>query len=209
MKKRLLKGLFNPLVILLILMVAAAIILIYQLKNGSTFQETKSSFVEQVRDIEELATAEAFTKVVIEREDNQLFGKAIGVNLPGTKRKLLLVIPGSVKAGIDFSTFSTEDIEVDEEKQRIVLQLPPAEFLAGVDLDFERVDLFSTEGLFRSEAKIQEAFELASEAKTLVIEEAKMQGVLRTAEKNAEQLIRRLFEFEGYQVEIDFKEQED
>ena len=77
--------------------------LVYSLFLGSSMQERKSQVLEQIRDVSELATAEAVTKVIIEREDNKVFGQSIGINLPGTKRQLLVVIPGSVKAGIDLS----------------------------------------------------------------------------------------------------------
>ncbi len=180
--------------------------LVYSLFLGSSMQERKSQVLEQIRDVSELATAEAVTKVIIEREDNKVFGQSIGINLPGTKRQLLVVIPGSVKAGIDLSQVTEEDFIIDEEEKTVLFRIPHADFLGGVNLDFERVDIYSSEGLFRSEATINEAYELAEEAVKLVQEEAKQQQVLERAEKNAERLIRELFQFEGYTVTIEYKE---
>ena len=54
--------------------------------GGSTFTEEKGVFLEQIQDLNELATAEAFTKVIVERQDNTLFGQSIGLDVPGTKR---------------------------------------------------------------------------------------------------------------------------
>ena len=68
---------------------------------GSTFKKESTIAVEQVREIAKLATAEALVTVTIEEEDNKLFGKNISVNLPGTKRDLLLVVPATVIAGVD------------------------------------------------------------------------------------------------------------
>lgn len=54
-----------------------------------------------MQDLAVLATAEAHVKVIMEQEDNKLFGKDISVDIPGTKRELLLVVPATVLAGVD------------------------------------------------------------------------------------------------------------
>lgn len=195
------------LVILLILMaIALPFVAFYFLTSGSTFTEEKSTFLEQIQDLNELATAEAYTKVIIERQDNELFGQSIGMNLPGTKRQLLVIIPGSVKAGVQLSGLTEKDIKVDHEKKTATLSLPPADFLGGAEIFFDNVEVFSYEGLFRETANIEEAYELAEEAKKLIIEETAGQGVLKMAEKNAEKTLQEMFSFAGYDVTIEFKE---
>ena len=156
--------------------------------------------------MQELATAEAYTKVLIERTDNELFGRSLGVNFPGTKRNLLVVIPGSVKAGIDLSKVTEHDMQVDEEEKRIQLTIPKAEFLGGAELYFDKVEVYSVEGLFRGKADIKEGYELANEAKTLLMEEASEQGVLDSAEQNAVKSLKDMFSFAGYRLDIEFKE---
>lgn len=195
------------LVILLILMaIALPFTAFYFLTNGSTFTEEKSTFLEQIQDLNELATAEAYTKVIIERQDNELFGQSIGMNLPGTKRQLLIIIPGSVKAGVELSGLREKDIIVNHEKKTVTLILPPADFLGGAEIFFDNVEVFSYEGLFREQANIEEAYELAEEAKKLIIEETAGQGVLQMAERNAEKTLQEMFSFAGYDVTIEFKE---
>lgn len=196
------------LLILLLVLVAAALPFVgfYFLTNGSTFTEEKSTFLEQVKDLNELATAEAYTKVIIERQDNELFGQSIGMNLPGTKRQLLVVIPGSIKAGVELSGLTEKDISVNHEKKTATLSLPPADFLGGAEIFFDNVEVFSYEGLFRGEAKIEEAYELAEEAKKLILEETAGQGVLQTAERNAEKTLKEMFSFAGYELTIEFRE---
>ncbi|PIC74104.1 DUF4230 domain-containing protein [Sporosarcina sp. P17b] len=196
---------------LLILLLIAALITLpiagfYLMQLGSTFSEQKTAFVERVRELQELATAEAYTKVLIERTDNELFGRSIGVNFPGTKRNLLVVIPGSVKAGIDLSKVTEHDMQVDEEEKRIQLTIPKAEFLGGAELYFDKVEVYSVEGLFRGKADIKEGYELANEAKTLLMEEASEQGVLDSAEQNAVKSLKDMFSFAGYRLDIEFKE---
>lgn len=193
-------------IIAILLVVAIPFVTFYILKQGSTFTEEKGVFLEQIQELNEMATAEAFTKVIVERQDNQLFGQSIGLNVPGTKRQLLVVIPGSVKAGVDLSGVSEKDVIIDEEKKTAKLILPEAKFLGGAEIYFEDVEVYSYEGVFREKADIEEAYELAAEAKTLILEEATGQGVLKTAQFNAEKTLKEMFSFAGYEVTIEFKE---
>ncbi|WP_342513298.1 DUF4230 domain-containing protein [Sporosarcina sp. FSL K6-1522] len=192
--------------LILLLMVALPFVTFFVLKQGSTFTEQKGVFLEQIQDLNELATAEAYTKVIIERQDNTLFGQSIGLNLPGTKRQLLVVIPGSVKAGVDMSKLAEKDIVVDEANKTAKLTLPAATFLGGAEIYFDQVEVYSYEGIFREKANIEEAYELAEEAKRLILEETAGQGVLQMAQQNAEKTLREMFSFAGYDVKIEFKE---
>src|SRR6185312_11075052 len=115
--------------VILLLIISLPFITFFILKQGSTFTEEKGVFLEQIQDLNELATAEAYTKVIIERQDNTLFGQSIGLNLPGTKRQLLVVIPGSVKAGVNLSNLTEKDVVINEDNKTAKLTLPPATFL--------------------------------------------------------------------------------
>lgn len=192
--------------LILILVIALPIATFYFIKNASTFTEDKSAVMERIQNLNELATAEAYTKVIIERQDNTVFGQSIGVNLPGTKRQLLVVIPGSVKAGVDLSQLTEKDVTINHDDKTATLTLPHAEFLSGAELFFDEVEVFSYEGLFRVKANIEEAYELAEEAKTLIMKETAEQGVLKTAEENAEKTLVEMFSFAGYDVMIQFEE---
>lgn len=174
--------------------------------KGPNVTIEKSAVVERIQAIEQVATAEAHIKAVIEREDNQLFGKEIGVNMPGTKRKLLVIMPGVIRAGVDLETLTEEDVTIDYDQKTAKLVLPPIQFLGSPSLDFDHVDIFSAEGLFRSEANMKEAYTLANEAKALIVEEAEQQGLKEVAAQNAVQLVKELFAFEGFTVTVTFKE---
>ncbi|WP_257009400.1 hypothetical protein [Bacillus sp. 7884-1] len=67
--------------------------------TGSTFSKESTTFVEQVQELAVLATAEEHVKVIQEQEDNKLFGKDISVDILGTKRELLLVVPSYSACG--------------------------------------------------------------------------------------------------------------
>lgn len=191
-----------------ILLVVIGILLggLYFWKNGSTFTEQKGAFLERIQEMKELTTAEAYTKVIIERQDNQLFGQSIGIDLPGTKRQLLVVVPGSIKAGIDLSTIQEENVVVDEQQKRITLTVPNAQLLGGPQIYFDQVEVYSYEGLFRAKADIEEAYDLAEEAKRLIATEATEQGVLEMAQLNAARTLEEMFSFTGYEVTVKFEE---
>ncbi|SIT70090.1 DUF4230 domain-containing protein [Edaphobacillus lindanitolerans] len=191
---------------LLALVLILPILALRLLAGGSTFMEQKGAVVQRVQELKELATAEAYTKVIIERSDNELFGQSIGIDIPGTKRNLLVVLPGSVKAGIDFGKVGEKDIRVDQEAETVRIEVPKPEFLGKPEIRFDEAQIYSQEGLFRAKADIREGYDLAEEAQSLIIKEATEQGVLETARKNAESTLKEMFSFAGYDVEVTFKE---
>lgn len=200
------KGFLWIAVPLLLLAVILPLVALRMLTGDSTFTEQKGAVVQSVQELSELATAEAFTKVIVERTDNELFGQSIGLDIPGTKRHLLVVIPGSVKAGIDFGMVTEDDIVIDEEAKTVTLTVPEPAFLGEPEIRFDEVEVYSQEGLFRDRPDIREGYELAEDAQKMIIKEATEQGVLATAQKNAEKTLREMFSFSGYNVQVKFKE---
>lgn len=193
-------------ILLLLLFVAMPLATYFILKTGSTYTEQKGAFIEKIQDLNELTTAEAYTKVIIEEQDNTLFGKDIGLNVPGTKRHLFVVIQGSVKAGVDMSEVTKKDVVIDEKNKTAKLTLPAATFLGGAEIFLDKVEVYSYEGVFRDKADIEKGYKVADEAKKLIVKEATEQGVLVTAQQNAEKTLKEMFSFAGYTVTIDFKE---
>ncbi|WP_252183310.1 DUF4230 domain-containing protein [Rossellomorea vietnamensis] len=199
------KSKFLIMLLIAVIVIAGLSIGMYSWFSGSSFQEEQGSFVEQIKDMNSLATAQAFTKAVIEQEDNKIFGKEISADVPGTKRKLLLVVPGTVLAGVDLKKVSENDILVDEEGKEMTIELPRAEILQSPSLDTENIKTFSVEGIFRSDVDWEEGFGLAHAAKELIQQEAIDQGLLQTAEKNAEKSLEEFFGQLGYKVTIEYK----
>lgn len=197
---------FLVLIVVVLLLLVALPLGTWWMIQGSTATESKGAFLERMQDLNELSTAEAFSKVIIEREDNAVFGREIGLDLPGTKRQLLVVIPGSVRAGIDFSEITEQDIVLDEEAKTATLTLPKADFLGGPELFMDQVEVYSYEGLFRGGGDISEAYELADEAKKLMLEETRGQGVLELAEQNAARSVEEMFQLVDYDVTVEFED---
>lgn len=164
----------------------------------------KGTFIEQIQDLSSLATAQAYVKAVLQKEDNQLFGKPIDKNFPGTKRKVLFIVPSSVVAGIDLQTVNESDLKINEEDKTLEISLPHAKILQDPVLYLDEIQTFSQEGLFRSEMDIDEGFVFAAEANEIVIQEAVDQGLLKVAEENAERTFTQFFSQLGYKVKVQF-----
>lgn len=143
--------------------------------------------------------------MILEQEDNKIFGKDIQFNLPGTKQEILLVVPATVIAGVDLKEVTYSDIQVNEEEKEIEITLPRATLLQNPAIQMDQVQTFSDEGLFREEIKWDEGFDLASVAQEQAKQEAVEIGLLQTAEKNAEKVLKEFFGNFGYTVNISFE----
>lgn len=177
----------------------------FWLLSGNKVAKENTTFVEQVQDLATLATAEAHLKVVIEQEDNKLFGNDISINLPGTKRELLLIVPATVIAGVNLKELTSNDVKVNEKERVIEIALPRAAFIQDPAIQMDKVRTFSDEGLLSGETKWDEGFDLAAEAQEKVKEEAIEIGLLQTAEQNAKRVLKEFFGNLGYTVKLTFK----
>ena len=195
-----------------ILLIAISIALIsawatYRFVGVDRTVEERGALVEQVQSLEHLATADVLASAVIEREDYELFGKKLNIAFPGTKRKLLVVIPGRVQAGIDFSKVKEEEVQYDFANKTLHLALPRATWIGGPEILFDEIDIYSHEGLLRTEVKIEEAYELAEIAKEEILLAAEEEGALTLAEEHAEEIIQKALNIQDVKVEIVWKEE--
>lgn len=172
---------------------------------GDTYKKETSFYVEQVREIATLATAEAYTKTIIKVEDNKIFGKDIPINLPGTKREVLVIVPATITAGVDLKEITSKDLQINEKKKTMKFTLPRATFLHIPAVHIEDIQFFSDEGLFRGEPNKDESQALVAEAQKQLENEAIESGLLATAEKNAITALEGIFSNDGYTVTVQFK----
>lgn len=193
------KMLLPALAILAIVIVGAWLI------NGNTYKKETSFYIEQVREIATLATAQAYTNTVIKVEDNKIFGKNIPINLPGTKREVLVIVPATITAGVDLKEITSKEIQINEKKKTMKITLPRATFLHIPAVNIEDIQFFSDEGLFRGEPDKDESQALVAEAQQQLEKEAIENGLLETAEKNAVTALENFFSNEGYTVTVQFK----
>lgn len=168
---------------------------------GSTFKQESVMFVGHVQELATLATAKAHLKAVIHKEDNKNF---LFINLPGTKRELLLIVPGTIIAGVDLKGITSEDMDINEEKKEIEITLPHADFIQDASLQMDKIQTFVNGGIFRGDIKWDEGFNLAADAQKQIRQEATSIDLLKTAEKNAEKVLKEFFKNIGYTVNVTF-----
>jgi hypothetical protein len=189
-------------VIIVFLVIAAGLI---WLNAGSTFKQEPVVFAERVQELATLATAQTQVTVVLPEENNKIFSKDISINLPGTKRKLLLVVPATLIAGVDLKGITSEDMVINEETKEINITLPHAELIQDPAVQMDKIHAVADGGLFSGDIKWDEVSELAPEAKEKIREEAISIGLLDTAEKNAEKALKAVFKNIGYTVNVTFE----
>ncbi|WP_099354890.1 DUF4230 domain-containing protein [Fredinandcohnia onubensis] len=188
-----------------VLLIAAVSVGSVWLLSGSTFKKETTVFVEDIKELATLATAEASVKTVIKQEDNKLFGNDLPIKVPGTKREILLIVPGTVIAGVDLKAITEDDIKVNEKEKVLDIVLPHAELIQDPTIQMEKLITFSDEGIFRGEVKWDEGFDLAAEAQETIRKEAIEGGLLVKAEKSAEKVLVGFFDNLGYTVNVTFK----
>lgn len=187
------------LAILVLLVITSGVIWLFA---GSTFKQESVTIVEHVQELSTLATAEAHITAVLHEEDNKNFWKDISI--PGTKRELLLVVPGTVIAGVDLKGITSEDMVINEKTQEIDITLPHAKFIQDPSLQMDKIQAVDNIGLFRAHIKMNEGFEKAAEAQEQIRQAAISAGLLDTAEKNAEKVLKEFFKNIDYKVNLTF-----
>jgi hypothetical protein len=168
---------------------------------GSTFKQESVVFVEHVQELATLATAEAHMKTVIHEKENKNF---LNINLPGTNRELLLVVPATVIAGVDLKGITSKDMVINEKTKEIDITLPHAKLIQDPSLQMNKIQAIDNSGLFRADIKMDEGFEKAAQAQEQIRQEAISVGLLDTAEKNAEKVLKEFFKNIGYTVNVKF-----
>ncbi|WP_066363098.1 DUF4230 domain-containing protein [Neobacillus drentensis] len=173
------------------------------LQKEETLKST--SVVESIQKLATLATAQTHIKTTLSKEDNKLFGKSIPLDIPGSKRELLMVASGEVTAGVDFENLTKRDITLDTNTKAIHITLPRATIVQAPSIDSKGIKAISDEGIFRSEVNRDEWFKFEDAAKQKIKKEAIESGLLKTAEDNARIALKEFFKNLNYTVTVTFK----
>ncbi|NMH73917.1 DUF4230 domain-containing protein [Bacillus sp. RO2] len=172
--------------------------------TGDTFKAESVTYVEKVQELATLATVKAHMKVVIQEEDNKIFGKDISMNLLGTKREILVVVPSTVIAGVDLNGVTSKDMVINEETKEIDITLPHAKLIQDPALQMDKIVTYVDGGLFNDNVDWEEGFDLAGQAQEKTRKEAIAVGLLETAEENAELVLKEFFKNIDYTVNVKF-----
>lgn len=188
----------NPIKILLLLILMCGIILtILLFKNPlskpSTYIDlSRDSVVKEMQSLGRLETAAFSIEKIVEAgiEGNVLQDLLYG-------DRILLIANGKVLAGVDLTTLSSEDVEVDGKNLTVNL---PAPFIFSSSLDSSKTKVYDrSQGLLSQGDKDLET-EARKSAEQSIREAACGSGILEEARKNAIERVKQLFEFAGFET---------
>jgi hypothetical protein len=137
----------------------------------------------------ELATAEYIITKIIKASDDQTWYKA-------GDRKILMSCRAYIKAGIDLSAISEDNIHTDG--RNITIQIPQAKIISlnmppeDIVLEYQDIDLL------RSPFKSSERDALAAQAEVQIKNGTEATGILQTAEANAKSFLTDFLQRAGY-----------
>ena len=159
----------------------------------------KEDKVLAIKEMGALATTEYTVTKIVKASDNQTWYK-IG------DRKILLSVEASLKAGIDLTQLSKDDITSTGKSIRI--KLPPPKLLS-VQLPPEKIRLeYEEVGLLRSEFSQEEKTALLAQAEKQIEAAIPETGILETARTHTRDWITRFCQQLGYEeINIEFTDQ--
>ncbi len=148
-----------------------------------------------IRRLNELATVEYTTQVIVTEEENaEIFRQPLPEFLTG--EKLLLVAVGEVEAGVDLDELGPDDVRVLGET--VIIDLPDARVL-GASLDEDKTRLYDRDrGLLKIRGNDELIEEARRDAEDEIVKAARDNGILAKAQNNAEVSIRTLMLSFGY-----------
>ena len=147
--------------------------------------------IESITAMKQLGVVEYRVRKIIKADDQGEWYK-IG------DRKILLSCTAYLKAGIDLSSFSADDIEVDRLTGKVTVTLPHATLLS---LDMPASEIrqeYDQVTLFRSEFSVQERNDLLRQGERQIRRSVPSLGILPKAEENA----RKFFESVFYKLDF-------
>lgn len=110
----------------------------------------------------------------------------------------------TVIAGVDLKGITSKDMDINEETKEIDITLPHAELIQDPSVQMDKIQALDKNGLFRADIKMKKGFDLAAEAQEKIRQGAISSGLLDTAEKNSEKVLKEFFKNIGYTVNVTF-----
>lgn len=149
------------------------------------------SAVSRLSGLSELGTVEYTVKKVVSANDSSVF--KIG------DRKIYFTCIANVKAGIDLSGFSAENVKADRSAGTAVVTLPHARILS-VELPPDKiVEKYCSVTGFRWNFTPEEKRALLKQGEEDIIAKVEQNGILEDAERNSSDLVRKMFTGLGYE----------
>lgn len=147
--------------------------------------EEAALLLKQIQNLQELTTTTYKMETIVPASADRTFGEDWTI----ATTKLLYLAKGEVKAGIDLSHITKEDIEVS--KNKIVISLPAAEILdSKIDVNNSRVYHYDR-GFLNLGPDVAPQLQSLAQQKTLnkIVMSACDEGIINTANKGAQEAI--------------------
>lgn len=169
------------------------------LTRKASLQEKMNEKVQELAEMAELGTTEYTVTKIVKASDVNWY--KVG------DRKILFSCKATLKAGIDLSGFSAQNVIIDEEKKSIKVKLPKAKLLS-LNMPAEEAKLaYQKVALTRSEFSAEERSNLLKQGEESILESVPSLGILEEAEKNASSFFKTMLKQTGFNtITIEFVE---
>lgn len=155
-----------------------------------------------VRDLSRLEGAEFQVERVVSAKDKQarLWG------FVEVEDAILLVASGSIVAGVDLSSLSDSDFELDEEKRSARVTLPSSTVFSA-RLDNDRTYIYRRDTDLLAERRESLETRARQEAEKALLDAAKQEGIIRRSNESVRRTVESLVKSLGYRdVAVTFRD---
>ena len=190
-------------IIILVLVISIAIntLLIFRKKDKPEKEAVRSTILEGIRSVSELATVrQNFQSIVTFESSKKIPGLAW--TIPGTKRKFMLKYNGTIVCGCDLTKVKVSDGGTD----RVKITLPRSEIL-DVYADFNSLEVYDqSAGLFTSVKLEDQNREITADLEQVKANEIQ-NGILELADGNVKHILESVVVPKGMLADIVFTDE--
>jgi hypothetical protein len=164
-------------------------------QNLSRLTTVKNTYDDRIE--RAVTSSDAATQSVVNTVDQIIKGFGLDVQ-ELTRDSITMVIYANVEAGVDLAKLKESDLFIDADGKGIRIDLPPTEiFSISIDNKLSYVEQRTTRFLARPQKELES--ETRQLAENLALQKACELGIMFVAADNAEENMRRLFEFAGFE----------
>ena len=149
--------------------------------------DTIPMMVQQIKECSRLYTAEYKVHKIVTHSDTSqvsasILGKKVSVQLPGGRRKVAIPIDATLKAYIDFSEFTEDDVR--SEGGKLYINLPnPHVVMTSSKIDHDGIKKYVS--IIRSDFSDEELALYEKQGRENIISDIPNLGILSTARRSA------------------------
>ena len=181
----------------ILLMGALSLMCLFSCKEDApdelTLQEKMNMKMIELEQTTELGSVEYVVKKVIKATDEAKWYQY-------GDRKILFGCTAYLKAGVDLSNFTNENVVIDEEQKSIVVTLPHAKLLSINMPPSETKLVYEQVPTFRGGFTAAESNGLLKQGEDAILDQVEDLGILADAEKNVKDFFRAMLAQMGFQA---------